>query len=59
MLLAYQLCFDLFENESQAFNFKVKTSTTLPVWIMTLILEPHDISMGRWVSSILTSNRPK
>ena len=23
VLLAYQLCFDLFENESQAFNFKV------------------------------------
>ena len=24
VLLAYQLCFDLFENESQAFNFKVR-----------------------------------
>lgn len=23
LLLAYQLCFDLFENESQAFNLKV------------------------------------
>lgn len=27
VLLAYQLCFDLFENESQAFNFKVRASS--------------------------------
>ena len=30
VLLAYQLCFDLFENESQAFNFKVRTLVSLP-----------------------------
>ena len=28
VLLAFQLCFDLFENESQAFNFKVRLSST-------------------------------
>ncbi len=40
MLLAYQLCFDLFENESQAFNFKVNPSTILPMQLMTCILKP-------------------
>lgn len=35
VLLAYQLCFDLFENESQAFNFKVKPLVDLAYEVIT------------------------
>lgn len=41
VLLAYQLCFDLFENESQAFNFKVHSLPVIPSISMGLMLLKH------------------
>ena len=38
VLLAYQLCFDLFENESQAFNLMVHSHPLIPSISMGLML---------------------